>query len=99
MASKPGGPAALDSPMTSHPAVKGLASDDGTYNKHPDLGPQGESGGLPLKFFDNLDKTVIKPQQVDNPMYVTPTPHKTTGKTHKPASEPYPGRGFPFKEK
>ena len=66
-----GGPANLDTPMTGVPSHKGIASAPGKYSSHPNLGPAGVSGGLPLKFTDDSIKAQIGP--VDNPMYVVPT--------------------------
>ena len=77
MAGKPGAKESIESPMTGFPPVKAMDSDAGIYNRHPSLGPKGESGGLPLKFFDELDNTVVELQATDNPMYVAPT-KKTT---------------------
>jgi hypothetical protein len=97
MGQKPGEKAHLETPMEGHPAVKGLSSAPGKYSSHPELGPPGVDGGMPLKFYDDSIKGKL--QETDNPMFVTPMAHATTGKTAAPASEPYPGRGFPFKEK
>jgi hypothetical protein len=76
MSHKPGQPANLDTPMTGVPKVPGLSSAPGTYNRHPNLGPDGVSGGLPLKTFDDAVKVQVGP--TDNPMHVTPTKRTTS---------------------
>ena len=48
---------AVDSPVTGFPPVKGLESAPGKYNENPNLGPKGESGGMPLKFMDTAIPT------------------------------------------
>lgn len=77
MSHKPGQAANIDSPMTGHPPVKGLASAPGVYSRHRNLGPAGVDGGMPLKFYDDAIKTP-ELQATDNPMFVTPTKRTTS---------------------
>jgi hypothetical protein len=60
----------VDSPMTGHPKVPGITSAPGKYTEHADLGPKGEDGGMPLKFYDEAVKATMGP--VDTTMPVTP---------------------------
>jgi hypothetical protein len=42
----------IESPMTPFKTIDSYTSAPGDYNVHPNLGPKGEDGGLPLKFTD-----------------------------------------------
>lgn len=50
----------IDSPMTPFKeAPTTLDQAPGDYNKHPNVGPAGDSGGFPLKFTDNSVKGIM----------------------------------------
>lgn len=52
MAAKKQGNGTIDSPYNSGRPTPSLKGGAGEYNRHPDLGPAGVDGGIPLKFMD-----------------------------------------------
>ena len=47
----------IDSPFTGVRGKPSLTEAPGLYNEHASVGPKGESGGFPLKFYDTAIKT------------------------------------------
>ena len=66
----------IDTTMKA-PAVPALDSAPGVYNRHPNLGPAGESGGFPLKFTDESVKT---PNIAQAKATMNPTPAAISNK-------------------
>jgi hypothetical protein len=68
------GKGTIDSPMTPFKGVPSSYTEaPGEYSKHPNVGPAGETGGVPLKFYDNSVKGIMP----EGPS-MEPTPAKVT---------------------
>jgi hypothetical protein len=63
----------IDSVMQGFPPVKGMASNPGSYNVNPALGPAGVSGGLPLKFMEGAVKQPVLQETSNTQVLPTPT--------------------------
>jgi hypothetical protein len=61
----------IESPLTPFKTVTSYTEAPGSYTKHPNVGPAGVDGGLPLKFTDES----IKGTMPEGPS-MEPTPAK-----------------------
>jgi hypothetical protein len=53
----------IDSPFTAMRGNPSLTEAPGCYDHHPNVGPAGDDGGLPLKFFDHsIPGTKMQPE-------------------------------------
>ena len=61
----------IDTTMNNCPPAPGRQGAAGKYDEHPNLGPAGVSGGMPLKF---TDESISTPeiQPTDNPGMIIP---------------------------